>query len=198
MEVKSGSIEEKIIHASFEILEKEGKSKATTKKIAQTANVSEVTLFRKFKNKKTLLKVTKDYYYNSLLEKLNQIFKFEDDEKIDEYLLNSFHKLINLDSDELSIIKVGLREVRENFDEYNMHLEISETIIKKLNDFFTVKIEKQEIRDVNPKILAITMFSILFEYTVLLKVYGKPPEYDINTYINDFLDITLNGIKVIK
>ena len=42
MEVKSGSIEEKIIHASFEILEKEGKSKVTTKKIAQTANVSEV------------------------------------------------------------------------------------------------------------------------------------------------------------
>ena len=142
--------------------------------------------------------MTKEYYYNSLLEKLNQIFEFRDDEKIDEYLLNSFHKLINLDSNELNIIKVGIREVRENPNEDNMHLKISEIIIKKLNDFFTVKIKNQEIRDVNPKILAITMFSILFEYTVILKVYGKPPEYDINTYINDFLDITLNGIKVIK
>ena len=76
----------------------------------------------------------------------------------------------NLDFDNTNANE-HIKEVRENLDEYNMHLEISETIIKKLNDFFTVKIEKQEIRDVNPKILAITMFSILFEYTVLLKVY---------------------------
>ena len=197
MEVKIGSIEERIINASFEILEKEGISKTTTKKIAQTANVSEVTLFRKFKNKETLINVTKDYYCKSLLEKLNQIFEFREDEKIDEYLINSFHELINLDSNELNMIKVGIREVIKTSKEETILLKISETIIKKLKDFFTIKIKRHEIRNINPEMLAMTIFSIIFEYTILIKVYGKPSQIDIDTYINDFLDITLNGIKVI-
>ncbi|MDO5825750.1 MAG: helix-turn-helix domain-containing protein [Methanosphaera sp.] len=45
------STEEKIIVATFDILQREGLQKATTKKIAFEAGVNEVTIFRKFKNK---------------------------------------------------------------------------------------------------------------------------------------------------
>lgn len=44
--------EEKIIAATFNIVQKEGVQKATTKKIAAEAGVNEVTIFRKFDNKK--------------------------------------------------------------------------------------------------------------------------------------------------
>ena len=197
MEVKSGSIEERIINASFQILQKEGKSKTTTKKIAEYANVSEVTLFRKFKNKEKLLKVAKEYYCNTLIEKLDKIFEYTPEIAVDEYLINSFYNLVNLTEQELNIIKVGLEEVREISQENNLFLKIAESILEKLSEFFTLKMKRKEIRNVNPDILALNIFSILFESIILWKVYGKTPQYDIDKYINDFLDITLNGIKVI-
>ena len=61
--------EEKIIKATFDILQKEGVQKATTKKIAAEAGVNEVTIFRKFENKKNLVEITIDYYMERLLGK---------------------------------------------------------------------------------------------------------------------------------
>ena len=59
MQVFSGT-DEKIINATFEILQEEGLAKATTKKIAAKAGVNEVTIFRNFKNKKNLIETTKE------------------------------------------------------------------------------------------------------------------------------------------
>ena len=54
------STDEKIIKATFEILQEEGFAKATSKKIAAKAGVNEVTIFRNFKNKNNLVEVTKN------------------------------------------------------------------------------------------------------------------------------------------
>ena len=197
MEVKNGSIEERILEASFHVLEKEGKSKTTTRKIAKYANVSEVTLFRKFKNKKTLLKMTKEYYSTYLIEKLNEIFEYENDTKIEDYLKRVFYDLVNLTETELNIIKIGIEEVRNITGENNLFLKITETTLEKLSEFFTIKIARNEIRDLNPDILSLNIFSILFESIILWKVYKKSLQYEIDKYISDFLDIFLNGIKVI-
>ena len=197
MEVKNGSIEERILEASFHVLEKEGKSKTTTRKIAKYANVSEVTLFRKFKNKKTLLKMTKEYYSTYLIEKLNEIFEYENDTKIEDYLKRVFYDLVNLTETELNIIKIGIEEVRNISGENNLFLKITETTLEKLSEFFTIKIARNEIRDLNPDILSLNIFSILFESIILWKVYKKSLQYEIDKYISDFLDIFLNGIKVI-
>ena len=49
--INNENTEEKIIEATFRILQKEGVKKATTKKIAAEAGVNEITIFRKFKRK---------------------------------------------------------------------------------------------------------------------------------------------------
>ena len=54
------STDEKIIQATFSILQKEGLTKATTKKIAAEAEVNEITIFRKFQNKNNLVEITKE------------------------------------------------------------------------------------------------------------------------------------------
>ena len=195
MEVKSGSIEEKIINASFHILEKEGISGATTKKIANAAEVSEVTIFRKFKNKQHLIEVSKNYYCNHLIEKLNDIFEFTPELSVEEYLTSCFYNLVNLTNTELNILKIGIEEVRNTATEDKVFLKVSKLTIQELKDFFTLKIQQNEIRRVNPDILALNVFSVLFESIILWRVYGKSPEYDIEKYAEDFLDLTLNGIK---
>ncbi len=195
MEVKSGSIEEKIIIASFQIMEKEGISGATTKKIATQAKVSEVTLFRKFKNKQNLIEMAKEYFYNHLIEKLNEIFEFTPEISAEEYLTDCFYELVNLTDTELNIFKIGMEEVRNIPSENKLFLKISETIMEKLKNFFTLKIQRNEMRKINPDILALTIFGILFESIILWKVYGKTPKYPLDKYIKDFLDIFLNGTK---
>ena len=74
MDKKLDNTEEKIVNATFNILQKEGVTKATTKRIAKEAGVNEVTIFRKFENKNNLINVTKDYHMNILIERLREIF----------------------------------------------------------------------------------------------------------------------------
>ena len=56
MEIKLDKTEQKIVDATIFLLNQEGINGTTTKKIAQKAEVSEVTVFRKFKSKDNLLK----------------------------------------------------------------------------------------------------------------------------------------------
>lgn len=196
MEVLSGSTEEKIINASFDILEKEGIKGATTKKIAKRANVSEVTLFRKFKNKQRLIEVVKDYYFDRLIERVDEIFSYSPEDTTEEYLKRCFEKILNLTDHELNIMKIGIEEVRDIPAEYMMFPKLTRTVTGKLSEFIRLKIDNNEIRNINPDIFALNIFSIIFESIVLWKVYGIIPQHNIDRHIDDFLDITLNGISV--
>lgn len=195
MEVKSLSTEEKIISASFHILEKEGISGATTKKIAAKAGVSEVTLFRKFENKEKLLSAVNEHYSNILLERLNQIFEFDPKMSIEEYFNKCYYELINLKENELNILKIEMEGIISLPNEKKIFLEITEKINKKLTEFFSIKIRQNEIRDVDPEVLALNMLNITIESAIIWKIYGKKPQTPSKNYAENFLDILINGIK---
>jgi len=110
---KYSGTDEKIINATFEILQEEGFAKATTKKIAAKAGVNEVTIFRNFKNKNNLVEATKEYYLHLLIAKLEEIFEFGEDEGIGEYLKISFFGVLNLSEEDFRILRVAMEEVRE-------------------------------------------------------------------------------------
>ena len=183
-----------IINATFEILQEEGFAKATTKKIAYKAGVNEVTIFRNFKNKSNLVEVTKNYYLQLLINKLNEIFNYKEDEEIDEYLKIAFFGILNLSEEDFSIIRVAMEEVREDPEKQDLLSDITDVILDKLEEFFTMKIEEGVVRDVNPKSLAIMCFGVLFQSVILWKVYNKDLEFESNYYADDLLDILFNGI----
>ena len=142
------STDEKIIKATFGILQKEGFVKATTKRIAAEAGVNEVTIFRNFQNKNNLIEITKNYYLQRFLDKLEEIFDFNEDEEIEDYLQSNFVGLLNLSDEDFSIIKVAMEEVREIPEKKQLIAQITDTIIDKLDEFFKCQIEKGKIRDV--------------------------------------------------
>ena len=189
------STDEKIIKATFGILQSEGFTKATTKKIAAEAGVNEVTIFRNFKNKNNLVEITKDYYLQLLIGKLDEIFEFQEDEGIEEYLKITFFGILNLSEDDLSIIRVAMEEVRENPENKILISEITDVILNKLEEFFKLKIEKGTIRKVNPKSLAIMCFGMLFQSVILWKIYNKDLEFESNSYADDLLNIMFEGVK---
>ena len=106
--------EEKIITATFNIVQREGVQKATTKKIAAEAGVNEVTIFRKFENKKNLIEATKDYYMTKLLSRLEETFDYDEDESIEDYLKHCFHGILDFSQEEffkLQLEKVVIKNV---------------------------------------------------------------------------------------
>lgn len=187
--------DEKIINATFEILQEEGFAKATTKKIAARAGVNEVTIFRNFTNKNNLVEVTKDYFRQLFIKKLEDIFEFEEDDEIEEYLKISFFGILNLTEKDLSIMRIAMEEVREDPEKTILLSDITDAILNKLEQFFKLKIEKGTIREVNPKALAIMCFGMLFQSVVLWKIYNKDLEFETNYYADDLLNIMFEGIS---
>ena len=189
------STDEKIIKATFGILQKEGVTKATTKKIAAEAGVNEVTIFRNFQNKNNLIEVTKEYYLEKFLKKLEEIFDFNDDDDIAGYLQSNFVGLLSIPENDFSIVKVAMEEVRDTPGRKQLISRISATVIDKLEEFFKFQIEKGEIRSVDARVLAGMSFSITFQSVILWNVYDLEANVETNLYAKNFLDILYNGIK---
>ena len=188
-------LKKKIVDATFEILRKEGVEKATTKRIASAAGVNEVTIFRKFKNKNNLIEITKQYYMNILLSKLEDIFSFKDDEEIDEYLNSNFMGFLNLPEENLSIIKIAMEEVRDISGKKLIISTITNTIIGKLEEYFKLQKEKGNIRDIDTRVLSVMCFSMTFQSIVLWKVYDNTTKVEAIEFGKNYLDMLLNGIK---
>lgn len=196
MDMEFNSTDEKIITATFGILQKEGVVKATTKRIAAEAGVNEVTIFRKFQNKNNLIEVTKEYYVRLFLEKLERIFDYNEDDTIEEYLHNNFMGLLDLSDEDFSIIKVAIEEVRNIPEKKILMSRITTKVIDKLEEFFIFQIDKEVIREVDSRVLAGMCFSITFQSIILWKIYNKEPSVETTYYAKNFLDILYNGIKI--
>ncbi len=187
--------EEKIMTATFNIVQKEGVQKATTKKIAAEAGVNEVTIFRKFENKKNLIEATKDYYMTKLLSKLEETFDFDEEDSIEEYLKRSFHGILDFSEEDFSIIRVAMQEIEGASDKKLLISRITDTIINKMEEFFKLQLEKGEIKNVNSKAISVMCFSIIFQSTILWQIYGNNADMDSDIFADDYLDIIFNGIK---
>ena len=188
--------EEKIIAATFNIIQKEGVQKATTKKIAAEAGVNEVTIFRKFENKKNLIEATKDYYMAKLLSKLEETFDFDEEDSIEEYLKRSFHGILDFSEEDISIIRVAMQEIEGASDRKLLISQITDTIISKMEEFFKLQLEKGRIRNVNSKAISLMCFSIIFQSLILWQIYGDTTDIESDYFADDYLDIIFNGIKL--
>lgn len=192
---KNENTEEKIISATFKILREEGVQKATTKKIAAEAGVNEVTIFRKFENKKNLVQVTKDYYLNALIEKLENTFSFEEDDEIEDYIQNCFYGVLEYTREDFSVIQVAMQEVQDTPDRKLLMSQITDAILFKLEDFFKLKKEKGVIKDLNPMAVAILCYSIIFQSVILWQIYGNTEEFESDDSVSeDILEMIYHGI----
>lgn len=195
MKIEEGNTEEKILRATFHIVEKEGVEKATTKRIASEAGVNEVTIFRKFKNKKTLIDTMKDYYIGQFTTLLESIFAFNEDDSIEDYFQRIFDGFVNTTEEEFNIVKVALAETHEEDDRKNLISRMTDAVLKKLWQFFKIKIEKGELRKVDANVLAVICYDIIFHSMMLWRIYDRTHSEERQQYADKFYDILFNGIK---
>lgn len=192
---ESESTEEKIMVATFDILQKEGLQKATTKRISAQAGVNEVTIFRKFKTKKNLIETTQEHYMKKLLAKLERNFRFTEDEEIEEYLKSSYSGILKFTEDDFNIIKIAMRENVDSSEKTFVFSKITDLVMNKLDEFFKLQIQNRIIKNINSKAIAIMCFSLIFQSVILWQIYGNDGDIGPDYYADDFLDILFNGIK---
>ena len=194
MEIELDKTEQKIVDATIFLLDKEGMNSTTTKKIAKKAEVSEVTVFRKFKSKNNLLKIAKIYYSDYFLEKISDIFTNYEDTDLESLLKHIWGKLVNFLDNNLDIIKIALDELMSNPEEEKIFSKFSDEVLKNLTNIFQEQIDKGKIRKINPSAAALTVFSVIVEGIIFWKFESKVSNDDTNKYLDDFLDIFINGI----
>lgn len=194
MEIELDKTEQKIVDATIFLLDKEGMNSTTTKKIAKKAEVSEVTVFRKFKSKDNLLKIAKIYYSDYFLEKISYIFTNYEDTDLESLLKHIWGKLVNFLDNNLDIIKIALDELMSNPEEEKIFSKFSDEVLKNLTNIFQEQIDKGKIRKINPSAAALTVFSVIVEGIIFWKFESKVSNDDTNKYLDDFLDIFINGI----
>lgn len=194
MEIELDKTEQKIVDATIFLLDKEGMNGTTTKKIAKKAEVSEVTVFRKFKSKDNLLKIAKIYYSDYFLEKISDIFTNYEDTDVESLLKHIWGKLVNFLDNNLDIIKIALDELMSNPEEEKIFSKFSDEVLKNLTNIFQEQIDEGKIRKINPSAAALTVFSVIVEGIIFWKFESKVSNDDTNKYLDDFLDIFINGI----
>ena len=69
-------------------------------------------------------------------------------------------------------------------------------IIHHLVQYFQKQIKRGLIRNIDPEVAGLTIFSIVFQMNVMWKIYEQKQEKDQEQYMKNFLEIFLNGIIV--
>ncbi len=190
------STEDKILDATIKLLDEVGWEGATTRKIAAEAGVNEVTLFRKFKTKKQLLNAAKSRSAHKFLVELEELLKIDDNRDIETYLKTIWVNASQMVDNRTNLIRIAMEEVRDIPLEDRVLPQISKMILDTLTSYFRKKISEGSIRDIDPEVAALSIFSIVFQVNIMWKIYGQVPPVEEKRCMENFLEIFLKGITI--
>ena len=155
---------ERIIDAAIELVSQKGYKAATTKAIAELANVNEITIFRNFGNKRGLLNaIVQKFSYGPVLQKIIQ------EETIWELEADLYNFSITYQKFMMSIKEFVLI----SFKEAGIFPEIEEEISKvpllikgELMDYFHAMKVQGKLADVDIEATVMALISLNFGYFV--------------------------------
>ncbi|WP_048127513.1 TetR/AcrR family transcriptional regulator [Methanosarcina lacustris] len=193
------STEQRILEAALKIFASEGYTGATTRRIAEEANVAEVTLFRKFQSKENLLRevLLKN---RAAFSSLDHLFQPEKDADIET-------DLRTLGENVSKVMRENKEDGRRRmlmfmlFEEGRRRPEVAEILssvfqmnITRLSEYFELQIKNGKMRNTNPRSASITFISY-FVYTSLVRgVFGDSFLGENDEEIERFIDIFTKGI----
>ena len=77
-------------------------------------------------------------------------------------------------------------------------LKVSLFIIERLEEFFKIQIEKGVVKDMDIRSLAVMCYNSIFQSVILWKIYSIDVGFDTNRYVDNLLNMLLEGILVQK
>ena len=187
----------KIINAASELFASKGYAGTTTRIIAETAGVNEVTLFRHFGSKENLAR-----------EIMNQFGGLAIAENLESHLSGNYQEDLTLigrmmltvmternDAMRMAICEAGnFPEFREIVAENPRQLRLM------LANYFQTLIEKNKIHQGHPELLAQAFLGMFFSFTVLqgFLMDNLQPEMTNDEIVAQFVDLFVRGTLMVE
>lgn len=186
--------EQRILDAAMSVFANEGYEGATTRKIAEMAGVNEVTLFRRFQSKENILRQIIIRNRDTILQTLDQIFLTEKEEDLAAGLRSRGLCLMRFMKERIDLMNILIAEGRKKPEVASILNSVLQAIIAHLCEYFEFQISKGKMRNVNPKMAALTYFSHLCYISQLRGVIDDDILGDGEEEFYGFIDIFINGI----
>ncbi|WP_432666203.1 TetR/AcrR family transcriptional regulator [Wukongibacter baidiensis] len=186
------STAERILEAAMNLFSEKGYTDVTTKEIAKMAEISEMTVFRHFRNKQNLYEKAVDRYIFS--PKIKQVFNEEMEWDLEKDLMKISSAYQEALIENRSTI---LMQFKSNDSESDIDFPLKKfpnEFKKFLVEYFT-KMNELDIVKNNPEVLAINFLSGnfgIFAGFIIFQVYDTNAE--MNTCIREFVNTFVKGI----
>ena len=187
--------DEKILDAALAILAREGYMGATTKKIADEAGINEVTLFRKFKSKENLIKEAKILSLKRSLEDMEKTFRLIESDDFETSIITLGKHISDSLDKKTNLILTSIGELQRLPACERMTPKFSKVLLDRLSTYFEDQMELGNIRDTDPKIVALSFLSFIFYTSFICKLNGQTPVDDSDRRLEEFMGIFINGVR---
>jgi TetR/AcrR family transcriptional regulator len=197
------STEQRILDAALKVFASEGYTGATTRRIAEEANVAEVTLFRKFHSKENLLKevLIKN---RASFSTLDNSFRTKKDADLEVELCILGKNISNIMRDKKRDGKYRMfmfmlfEEGRRRPEVADILSSVFQINIARLSEYFGMQIKNGKMREVNPRSAALAFISYFAHVSLLTGVFGDSFLANSDEEIERFVDIFTNGILKVE
>jgi AcrR family transcriptional regulator len=185
---------QRIVRAASQVFSEFGYSGATTRAIAATAGVNEVTLFRYFGDKKSLmLEVARQ---RSAIPGMETALK-------DKFTGDCRQDLCLIGREYLGLMLERRREILTSIVEADRIPEIKEFIAyvprmqnQMLGGYFRQQIARGVMREMNSEMAAQAFFGMFMSYSIMLGLTGdSATSAPVEAVIDQFVNIFLEGIS---
>lgn len=196
--------EQKILEAALRVFASEGYAGATTRRIAEEANVNEVTLFRKFQSKENLLREVLIKKRQPALSALDSLFQMEEDADLTTCLHTLGRSITKAmgdnmkESEHLMLMFTLIEEGRRRPEVAEILSPIFLTNIEHLSGYFELQIKNGKMRNINPRSAALVFISYLVHTSLLRGVLSDGVLGDSEKELEGFIDIFTKGIAKIE
>lgn len=183
----------KIIHATMELVMERGYTATTTKDIASRAGINECTIFRKFKGKKEIILSAMTLpEWNPCLRK--EDFSYCGD--LEKDLISFSRVYMRKVTPEMVKVSMGLRTPELFPDTADKILEIPRVFKEVLTDYFREMHERGMLAGDDVESMAMTVLSMNFGFVFLSASFGgKLTELEQEQYISDSVHMFISGIS---
>ncbi|MEI3607523.1 TetR/AcrR family transcriptional regulator [Pseudogracilibacillus sp. SE30717A] len=185
---------DRIIRAAIELVDEKGYKGATTRAIAERAEVNEVTLFRHFGNKKGILDaaIQKYSFFDEITETMRKgiTWNLEKDLKM---LSEKYQEIV---ASKRNIILISLRE-EGRFPELDEAIQKLPTTYRNIiKDYFITMIEQKKMKKIDPEVAANNFIYFNFGYFFLQdRLLEKNEKITLNKFTDNYLSMFIDSLK---
>lgn len=204
MKTKAEKTKDKIVEAAKKVFSEKSFHGATTKEIAEVAEVSEGSLFRYFKTKKDLLSFI---IINSVVISAEKIMKEEHD-NLENIITKLITSRIEISKEMFPILKLIMFETSIEKDlKKNLLQEIFLPLINQIELIFKEKQKKGEVANIDTFFISRTLICLIFgtislNYATEGLAFLKNPFVSqeekspmFNDFISNMVNIYLHGVS---